>query len=84
MADVRLVLVPPLPGAADGDRFDERRIGLDHVAIGVNDRADIDALAARLDAAGVPHGGIQHDALGPAMISFRDPDNVQWEFFEQP
>jgi hypothetical protein len=20
--------------------------------------------------------------LGPAVVSFRDPDNIQWEFFE--
>jgi len=31
----RLVLVPPLPGTPAGDEFTERRIGLDHLAIGV-------------------------------------------------
>jgi hypothetical protein len=27
--------------------------------------------------------GLHDDPLGPAMISFRDPDNFQWEFFEE-
>ena len=79
----RLVLVPPLPGTPAGDRFTEHRIGLDHVAIGVPVGA-VAGLAGRLDAAGVPNSGIKADALGPAMITFRDPDNVQWEFFEEP
>jgi catechol 2,3-dioxygenase-like lactoylglutathione lyase family enzyme len=79
----RLVLVPPLPGTPAGDRFTEHRIGLDHVAIGVPAGA-VAGLAGRLDAAGVPSSGIKADALGPAMITFRDPDNVQWEFFEEP
>jgi catechol 2,3-dioxygenase-like lactoylglutathione lyase family enzyme len=78
----RLVLVPPLPGTPAGDRFTERRIGLDHVAIGVPAGA-VAGLAGRLDAAGVPNSGVKADPLGPAMITFRDPDNVQWEFFEE-
>jgi hypothetical protein len=24
-----------------------------------------------------------HDPLGPGIVSFRDPDNFQWEFFEE-
>jgi hypothetical protein len=24
-----------------------------------------------------------HDPLGPAVVSFRDPDHIQLEFFEQ-
>jgi hypothetical protein len=26
---------------------------------------------------------LHHDPVGPAVISFRDPDNIQWELFEQ-
>ena len=25
---------------------------------------------------------LHHDPLGPAVLTFRDPDNIQWEFFE--
>jgi catechol 2,3-dioxygenase-like lactoylglutathione lyase family enzyme len=78
----RLVLVPPLPGTPAGDRFTEQRIGLDHVAIGVA-VGEVARLATALDDAGVPNSGVKADPLGPAMITFRDPDNVQWEFFEE-
>jgi glyoxylase I family protein len=78
----RLVLVPPLPGTPPDDRFTERRIGLDHVAIGVP-VGEVARLAIVLGDAGVPNSGVKTDPLGPAMITFRDPDDIQWEFFEQ-
>jgi hypothetical protein len=77
------VLVPPLPETPPGDRFTERRTGLDHLAIGVP-VGEVARLAKVLGDAGVPNSGVKTDPLGPAMITFRDPDNIQWEFFEQP
>lgn len=80
----RLVLVPPLPGTPDGDRFSERRIGLDHLAVGVSSRAELAAMLPVLRATGAETDGIHLDRAGDAaMITFRDPDNVQWEFFEE-
>jgi glyoxylase I family protein len=75
----RLVLHRP-PGAVDADRFSEYRIGLDHVAFGAS-RADLDRLAAALSASGIT-SDLHHDPLGPAVLTFRDPDNIQLEFFE--
>jgi glyoxylase I family protein len=75
----RLVLCPP-PGAPDRDRFSEYRIGLDHVAFGAS-RAELDRLGAALSAAGVT-SDLHYDPVGPAVLSFRDPDNIQLEFFE--
>lgn len=80
----RLVLVLPLPGTPEGDRFSEHRIGLDHIALGVASRADLEALAQVLAEIGAETDGIKLDRAGEnAMITFRDPDNVQWEFLEQ-
>ena len=79
----RLVLVPPLPGTPAQDRFSEHRIGLDHLAIGVP-VGQVGRLAEVLEAAGVPNSGVKADPMGPAMVTFRDPDNIQWELFEQP
>jgi len=78
----RLVLRPALPGTPAGDRFSERRIGLDHLAIGVPAGA-VARYAALLTDAGAPNSGVKADPPGPAMITFRDPDNIQWEFFEE-
>lgn len=77
----RLVLCPP-PGDIDADRFSEYRIGLDHVSFGAS-RADLDRLASSLAAAGIP-ANLKHDPLGPAVLCFRDPDNIALEFFEEP
>ena len=81
----RLVLCAPLPGTPDGDRFDEHRIGLDHIAVGVSGGRDALAeLESALLRAGAPTDGVHLDRAGEqAMITFRDPDNVQWEFFEE-
>ncbi len=75
----RLVLCPP-PGDVGADRFSEYRIGLDHVSFCAS-RADLDRLASALAAAGVP-ASLTQDALGPAVLCVRDPDNIALEFFE--
>lgn len=81
----RLVLAPTLPGTPQGDRFSEHRVGLDHLALGVTSRAELEALAQALAHIGATRSGIKLDRAGDvAMIAFRDPDNIQWEFFEQP
>ncbi len=78
----RIILRPPLPGTAADDRFSERRIGLDHLALAVDGPAALDAVLARLRAAGVPSEGIQElPQFGACLVCFRDPDNVQWEFY---
>jgi catechol 2,3-dioxygenase-like lactoylglutathione lyase family enzyme len=78
----RLVLRPPLPGTPAGEAFSERRIGLDHLAVGVASRTELEALKEALRRGGVP-ADVHHDALGPEIVTFRDPDNFQWEFFEE-
>jgi glyoxylase I family protein len=83
----RLVLVKPLPGTPTGDRFSEFRIGLDHISLGVPDRANLERLVGVLTAAGIENSGIQRDKAdpehGPGLVCFRDPDNIAWEFFEE-
>lgn len=77
-----VTLAPPLDGTADDDRFSERRIGVDHLAFGVSERSTLEELVERLAAAGVDTAGIETDpVLGKEYVCFRDPDNVQWEFY---
>jgi catechol 2,3-dioxygenase-like lactoylglutathione lyase family enzyme len=66
------------------DRFDPYRVGLDHLALGV-EAAQLEALKAQLDAADVPNNGIEDDAaLGARYISFYDPDGIAWELYAMP
>jgi glyoxylase I family protein len=68
------------PVAPAGDRFDEDRVGLDHLSFGVASRADLEAAARLFDERGVAHGAITRlDAFGIDILPFRDPDNVQLE-----
>ena len=80
--DTFVILEPPLEGTAPDDRFNERRISVDHLAFGVDAREDLERLEGALRGAGVETAGIEHDAvLDKDYVAFRDPDNVQWEFY---
>ena len=68
-------------GPAD-EAFDPRRPGLDHLALGVASRDELDAWVARLDELGVPHGGVQvTEATGFTLVAFTDPDGLQLELY---
>ena len=64
----------------DGEPFSEFRTGLDHAELGVPSREALAAWVERLDALGVPHSVIKQAVLG-AMITLRDPDNIQLELY---
>jgi catechol 2,3-dioxygenase-like lactoylglutathione lyase family enzyme len=78
-------LVPAREETPPGDAFNPFRVGLDHVAIGVDGRAALDGILAALEAAGVANNGIEDDrVLGGHYISFHDPDGIAWEFYAPP
>ena len=63
--------------------FDERRVGLDHVAFACANRAELQQWESKLNDLGVANGGIV-DADYGSGLSFRDPDNIALEFFAPP
>ena len=71
-------LVGLRPVAPGGDAFDENRVGLDHLALSVGSRADLDAAVEALEALGAPHEQVKD--LGQILIlEFRDPDGIALE-----
>jgi glyoxylase I family protein len=68
---------------APDERFSEFRVGLDHVAFGCADRAELERWARRLDELGVEHDEIKDRGYGSG-VSFRDPDGIALEFFAPP
>lgn len=68
------------PVASSGDRFDENRVGLDHLSFSVASRAELEQAAQLFDARGIPHGEITRLAgFGIDILPFRDPDNIELE-----
>jgi len=67
------------------DRFSEFRIGLDHLSFAAPSEDALQALAAKLIAAGLETQGVQdyHDT-GHRYVAFRDPDNIQLEYWLSP
>jgi glyoxylase I family protein len=63
-------------------RFDEHRVGLDHVAFAVTDRAELERWVAHLDALGIHHGPVTQATTG-WLVTFRDPDNIALEFYSR-
>ena len=68
---------------APREQFSEFRVGLDHIAFGCADRAELETWAERLDELGIEHGGIKDAGYGSG-VSFRDPDGIALEFFAPP
>jgi glyoxylase I family protein len=68
------------PVAPKGDRFDEDRVGLDHLSFNVTNRAALEDAIRLFDEQGVPHGVVRElPSFGICVLPFRDPDNVQLE-----
>jgi catechol 2,3-dioxygenase-like lactoylglutathione lyase family enzyme len=65
------------------DAFDEFRCGLDHFAFGVADRAELDRWVEVLDEKGITYSPVAETPLGSVVV-FRDPDNIQLEFWANP
>ena len=60
-----------------GERFDERRCGLDHLSLAVAGREDLEAIARRLGELGIQVHIVDSDVA--SVIVLRDPDNIQLE-----
>lgn len=71
------------PGEEVGkDTFNPFSVGLDHLALGCADEAELQRVAAELTEAGVDNTGIKFDAvLGKNYVAFKDPDRIAWEFY---
>jgi glyoxylase I family protein len=75
-----LVGLHQFPDPSDPRPFDERRIGLDHLAFACRSRGELEAWEVRLEELGIANGGIVDAGYGSGL-SCRDPDNIALEFF---
>ena len=64
------------------DHFDPFRVGLDHIALAIEDPNILENLKQELDAAGVRNNGVEVDPeTHDKYISFYDPDGIAWELY---
>jgi catechol 2,3-dioxygenase-like lactoylglutathione lyase family enzyme len=63
------------------DAFSEFRLGLDHLGFKATNEEELQAMADKLVAAGVNTKGVETFATGNKYMSFRDPDNIQLEYW---
>ena len=78
-----LIIVLHHHDANTGERFSERRTGLDHVGLAVASRAELEGWQRHLAELGVSHSPIADRPYGSVLV-FRDPDNIQLELFAPP
>jgi glyoxylase I family protein len=67
-------------GSGDDAEFSELRVGLDHLALDVASREELERWVEHLDGCGVAHSAIADMPYG-SLVVFRDPDNIQLELF---
>lgn len=72
------------PRTKKGDRFDESRVGLDHLALAIS-ASTLEEAKRELDRLGVRNNGIERDALTNAeLVTLYDPDGIAWELYALP
>jgi catechol 2,3-dioxygenase-like lactoylglutathione lyase family enzyme len=68
--------------SANYDRFNPFRVGLDHLALTVENPSILEDLKRDLDAAEVRNNGVEEDPeTHDKYISFYDPDGIAWELY---
>ena len=66
------------------DVFNPFRAGLDHIALGCEDEAELGRVAKALEKANIENTGIKLDeTLNKKYVAFKDPDRISWEFYMQ-
>jgi glyoxylase I family protein len=74
-----LVLLQNL--SCTGEQFDERQPGLDHLALSVPGRAELESWQQRLESLGVAYTPVADAGRGALVVNFRDPDGIALELF---
>lgn len=71
------------PASEPGTKvFNPYNVGIDHLALGCTDEAELHRVAKALSDANVENTGVKFDdTLGKNYVAFKDPDRIAWEFY---
>lgn len=80
-AILALTEAPDPSQAIKDDRFNENRVGLDHLSLNVSNHHRLEDAIRCFEENNVSHGEIKDlgPDLGVYVLAFRDPDNIQLE-----
>ena len=68
--------------AKESGEFNPFRVGLDHLALGCEDEAELERVAKALTDSGIENTGVKLDeTLGKRYLNFKDPDRISWELY---
>jgi catechol 2,3-dioxygenase-like lactoylglutathione lyase family enzyme len=70
--------------SCNGKEFDERQPGLDHLALRVPGRAELESWQRQLESLGVTYTPLADAGRGALVVNFRDPDGIALELFYRP
>lgn len=77
-----IALRGPNENMEDGDQFNPFRVGLDHIALGCDQREELERVAQALQEHDIENTGIKLDpTLQKDYVAFKDPDRIAWEFY---
>jgi glyoxylase I family protein len=66
-------------------KYEKERVGLNHLALGVRTREELQTIQAQLDGGGISHSGIKFWQDGVTeYIWLDDPDGMRIEFWLRP
>jgi len=67
---------------AESDKFNPFRVGLDHIALGCDNREELERVTKALNRHSIENTGIKLDeTLQKDYVAFKDPDRISWEFY---
>lgn len=79
--DSPTILTLTMHEAEDHVPFDERHPGMDHVAFALRDDDEVHELKRHFEELHIVHSEVKDPGGGRAMVTLRDPDNIQLEVF---
>lgn len=85
VSGIIVALIGADSSSSNDDHFDPFRVGLDHLALAIENPGILEDLKRDLDAAGVRNNGVEEDPKSHVKyISFYDPDGIAWELYSIP
>lgn len=77
-----IAILAPGDETRKSEHFNPFGVGLDHLALGCENRENLEKIEEALNHNNIENTGIKKDeTLGKDYIAFKDPDRISWEYY---